>query len=1275
MSTDMDKKQHLKDLITRRSSAKGQITKFRNYLCSISNLEDLTNIQLTELNLKLAKFEALSIRVDDLQGEIEVLCPDNMANEIDERDNIEREIIVNIAKAKTLLEKFNKKLECENRRASVIENSMNLDNQEMSMRLPQIQIARFDGAYFRWLEFRDTFENLIHNNTRILPIHKFHYLISYLEGDASRIISNLEVSSANYAEAWKLLCSRFNNKRILINHHLNSLFNIKPLSRESERSLRFLVDHVTKNLRALHSLDQPTDKWDVLVIFMLSSKLDSATLAKWEEYRSSLDSDTATLEQFNKFMVNRADVLESLNRNKAHEGIINASRGHLANSRGSLISNHNKQFTHTKSFATYNSSKQTKSNNSNSFICIICDNNHKIYDCPTFKAMAIDERLKNVSKYKLCANCLRQGHPVSQCRMGPCRDCNKRHNSLLHNPASSDSHHVSFDAETPEETYKKNEAAAYFSQHYSNEILLSTAVVLAANPLTQQKVKVRALLDCGSQSSFISKSLKERIALKSISIDSLKVVGIGNASCTNVVESCSVHIQSLNSNFSVISSCLILDELTGNIPRQSIGTKTIKLPKNIVLADPQFYKPAPIDLLIGADLFWDILGNEQVSLGPLNPKLRSSQLGWIISGPIHLDLINKGTRCNHVTISKSNSHDNIDKLLTKFWAIEEVPTKCLLSNKDKECERHFVAHTRRNVSGRFCVKLPLLESPNCLGDSYNLAKRRLLSLEKRFKRNPILKQEYSNFIMEYKLLGHLSPATDSPSNCYYLCHHAVLKQESESTKLRVVFDGSAPSSSGFALNDILMVGPNIQESLFSILIRARQYQFLLTGDIEKMYRQVLVAEEDRDLQRILWRDDESQPIQMYKLNTTTYGTASASYLSTRCLWQLGEEQDDELIKTIIQNDFFVDDLITGADTEERLRYIQRSVAKALESGCFNLRKYKCNLPSIFQSIEINNTSNLTVSQSSSTLGLGWSPSSDTLFFPIKNFTNDPNTTITKRLILSKAFKIFDPLGILSPVVIKPKILLQTLWQQKLDWDQPVTVEIKNEWLKLSEDLNSIKDLEVSRLVLCKSPISIELHSFSDASQRAYGACIYLKSTSSQGETMIRLLCAKSKVAPLKPTTIPRLELCAALLSVKLCKSVLDSIRYRPDKVIHWCDSSVVLSWINGDLTKLKLFVANRVAEILDLSQPSCWRYVPTHSNPADLISRGVDAKGLGSLSLWWSGPDYLNKNDSEWPNLKPDPVAELPEIKSSVTHSICCVLWLSASHSLWNITYYLTRNL
>lgn len=194
-------KNKLKDLITARSSIKGQITKFRNYLASVHGKAELSVLELAELNLKLSKFERLSVKFDDLQNSIEILNSENIAAEIDERESIEHEIIVNIAMAKTLLESYNKAENEQRRDSHGIENTCLHNHQDIEFKLPQINISKFEGSSFCWLEFRDTFESLIHNNSRMKPIHKFHYLISYLEGDAARIISNLEVSSDNYNEA------------------------------------------------------------------------------------------------------------------------------------------------------------------------------------------------------------------------------------------------------------------------------------------------------------------------------------------------------------------------------------------------------------------------------------------------------------------------------------------------------------------------------------------------------------------------------------------------------------------------------------------------------------------------------------------------------------------------------------------------------------------------------------------------------------------------------------------------------------------------------------------------------------------------------------------------------------------------------------------------------------------------------------------------------------------------------------------------------------------
>lgn len=1253
-STKDSFKESLSDLVVKRSSIKGQITKFKNFLTYIKSKDSLTSIELAELTLRLGKFESLSNRFDDLQSQIEVANSGNLSSEVDERDDIEQSFISNIASAQNIIQRYNSSKHDESNYKDLNSSQLssaqcNVDHHEpLGFKLPQIQIAKFDGSYFRWLEFRDTFVSLIHNSERIASIHKFHYLISYLTGDAARIIANLEVSSANYDDAWKLLCDRYDNKRQLINHHLNSLLGIQPATRESDRSLRFMVDHITKNLRALSSLGQPTDQWDILIIHIMSSKLDNHTLLKWEECRSSL-TDVPTLKQFYKFLTDRADVLESINRN-SNKSIQTPQRTASTQPNQRTVStNPNNNRVQTKSFA---SSSDDGTSSSTRMACVVCHEDHRIYDCPTFLAKSVEERIAEAHRLKLCTNCLRLGHRIQTCRLGPCLKCRGRHNTLIHKPSNTNNDVSTSSVATTDNT---DDTIANFSKLNSNQVLLSTAFIEVANPRTNKTEKVRALLDCGSQSSFITQSLKERLLLSSNSDCQINVIGIGNQQTGKVTESCVAQLRSLVSQFNVTSGFLVLPQLTGHIPRFPIDTKQLQISKEFQLADPMFHQPAPTEVLIGADIFWDILGREQHSLGPNYPKLRSSQFGWIISGPMqtNIPLYNNTVQCNHSIISSpSNDVDNIHKELTKFWELEEVPLKSKLSEGEKACEAHFLSHTSRLDSGRFSVGLPLKDSPDCLGESYNIAKKRLLALERRFKKQPEVKSQYVEFMQEYADLDHLTESPIAkPKNSYFLCHHAVFKDSSESTKIRVVFDGSTPTSSGYSVNDILWVGPNMQDSLFSILIRARQYKYLLTGDVEKMYRQCLInCGGDRDLQLILWREDEFKPIKTLRLNTITYGMASSSYLSTRCLWQLGEECSDPTIKKIIQHDFYIDDLITGASSESSLRYIHKSVSAALQKGCFNLRKFKTNLPSILDSTSSNSNDKLVVSESSSTLGIGWNPSTDKLHFPFKVPPPSDDRTLTKRLILSSLFKIFDPLGLLSPCVIKAKVLLQQLWLHKLTWDDPIPSEIQNNWNKFAMAIPKISDLSLPRFVLCDAPTSIELHSFSDASQNAYGACIYLRSVDSNNKITVLLLCSKSKVAPIKTATIPRLELCAALLSAKLCKAVRESLRCDIQTEVHWCDSTIVLAWLRSSFQNLKTFVSNRVSEICELTNSASWRYVPTASNPADLISRGISPDQISSTTLWWSGPSYLSQPESTWPILSPKiDITNLPETKPTST--------------------------
>ncbi|CAG9136732.1 unnamed protein product [Plutella xylostella] len=358
-----------------------------------------------------------------------------------------------------------------------------------------------------------------------------------------------------------------------------------------------------------------------------------------------------------------------------------------------------------------------------------------------------------------------------------------------------------------------------------------------------------------------------------------------------------------------------MPQITGHIPNVPVDVTQLNLPEHIQLADPNFYQPCEVDLLLGAEVFYELMSPKQIKSRPGMPILQESKLGWIVVGPLTLNNCNlkhNGTQNKiHCNFTKE-IHEN----LTKFWALEEVQSiKQPLCANDEFCEQHFTNTTKRLDNGRFSVLMPLCEDPETsLGDSYKMAEKRFINLEKKFKKCPDLKQQYTNFIKEYEDLGHLTKI-ERPTFGYMMPHHAVIRESSETSRLRVVFDASAKSSSNKSLNDIQCIGPVVQDDLFSILVRFRQHKYVLSGDITKMYRQISMDESQRHLQLILWRDDDSRPLDTLQLNTVTYGTASAPYLSTRCLVQLAKECRDPVISEVIQKDFYVDDLLTGASTE------------------------------------------------------------------------------------------------------------------------------------------------------------------------------------------------------------------------------------------------------------------------------------------------------------------------------------------------------------------------
>ncbi|XP_073811778.1 uncharacterized protein [Musca autumnalis] len=551
----------------------------------------------------------------------------------------------------------------------------------------------------------------------------------------------------------------------------------------------------------------------------------------------------------------------------------------------------------------------------------------------------------------------------------------------------------------------------------------------------------------------------------------------------------------------------------------------------------------------------------------------------------------------------------LNKNVEMLWKIDVVEGKRqILSLEQQECD------------------------PNSLGDSRDIALRRFLSIERKLNKNTDLKKDYSLFLREYEELGHMSPIDDTDVSVpnYYIPHHCVLRPNSVSTKLRVVFDASCRTSSQMSLNDIMMVGPTIQNNLLITLLRFRCHRYGLTADIIKMYRQVMVHPEDRQLQLILWRGDSTHPVKTYALNTVTYGTATAPYLAIRSLRYAAERfpKQYEVGKAVVTNDFYVDDMVTGADDIASLNRIKKEVSEILSYSKFSLSKWHSNCPG-FISDEDGIKEMKIDDDVTSTLGMTWHSNDDAFQFefrPSKTYSHN-----TKRNILSLTSTLFDPMGLISPLIIKSKILLQQLWLLNCDWDESVPQAIDSAWDDIVTDFHNLPQVKIPRYILLPNSISVQLHGFGDASTKAYGCCLYFRCEDSFSKVSVHLATSKSRVAPLKTRTLPRLELCAAHLLATFWNQLTPFFNFPISKIFFWSDSQITLHWINSHSSSLSTFVGNRVAEIQEIFGDVSWRYVPTEKNPADLVSRGCSVSDVEESS-WFQGPSFLRGTVLDWPN-------------------------------------------
>ncbi|XP_063988119.1 uncharacterized protein LOC135168131 [Diachasmimorpha longicaudata] len=863
--------------------------------------------------------------------------------------------------------------------------------------------------------------------------------------------------------------------------------------------------------------------------------------------------------------------------------------------------------------------------------CAYCKGSHFIANCDKFTALSPTKRNDLVSTTKLCFNCLGP-HIFSRCKtQKACFTCKRRHHILIHGGSPHTSGEVQ--PNEPVASTSKADSAppkkestdwkillialnSTDSRRTSPKTTLNTATISEAEEKHDQKIlnnqrshqpkdthqcvllataqariqsprgftlNIRKFLDQGSELSFISEELVKSLYL-SIRSSSIKLIGIAETNAGRTREVASITLYALDGSEQVDLEAHVLKKLTVKLPFFSCKSPRIDPLEGLQLADPDYLKPGPIDIILGADTYGRILKQRVVSSSNTQLVGQQNVFRWILSGPVECK--DCSPRIS-LSVVKESTNEQLLELLQRFWTQEELPTtqNSELLPDELQCETIFKSTHSRDKTGRYTVRLALRTSAEALGDSKLKASKQL-----------------QDFINEYEALGHMrrAPIEGEHSTAYYLLHHGVLREAVLTTKLRVAFNCSSKTSSEISLNDILYSGGKLQADTMNVLTWLRKNKLVFGTDIVKMFQQINVHKDQRNLQRY-------------------YGT---THNNSSSLTSSPQSQDEShrypaAVETLTKGRY-VDDIYGGAETAEELREIAWQLSGLGQTGGFPLQKWSSNCPQALETLGIASTQSIMQFQERITkvLGLYWHQISDTFQYKSKEFDS---AVFTKRTTLSGIAQLVDPWGLIAPL--------------KLNWDEPLPEAYQRQWKEFRLNVNTLNQISVPRWLRISSKTKrIQIHGFADASTAGMGTVVYIRTENLNEPTSTILVCAKTKVAPIKRMTIPRLELNAAVLLTKLVVITKKMLDLREVETHLWTDSMVTLAWINGHPARWKDYVQNRVIKIQESLPDANWGHVRGKENPADCASRGIAPQELAVHLLWWTGPEWINQDFQEWPS-------------------------------------------
>ena len=580
--------------------------------------------------------------------------------------------------------------------------------------------------------------------------------------------------------------------------------------------------------------------------------------------------------------------------------------------------------------------------------------------------------------------------------------------------------------------------------------------------------------------------------------------------------------------------------------------------------------------------------------------------------------------------------------LENLWSLEMIGIKDPLSiESDDEALDKFCENIKFE-DGRYYITWPWKGDNIHLPDNFGLAFKRMKLLIHRLQFDKELLQNYDAIIkqqLDKGIIEKVDTTMVSDTRKHYLPHHPILTPSKVTTKVRIVYDASARSRDNVnSLNECLHRGPIILPDLCGLLMRFRLYLIVILADIEKAFLQIGIQEFERDVTRFLWLRDVSETdvskdnLIVYRFCRVPFGLVCSPFLLGATLKFHLQKEGTPLSLNIMDN-IYVDNVLIGADNVEEACSIYHEAKEMFKRASMNLREWNSNSDPFLNTLPSGERCVMDI-HAVKVLGLLWNKVDDVIYIP--NIDEGAiNAVITKRDVLHSIAKIFDPLGLITPVTFHGKVFLQRLWKVGQSWDEPLSDDLMKEWNKVAQILIQIPCLKLSRFVRNSRSGVNQLLIFCDASIMCYATTVYLRVLDGTAvETNLvfsrmRLVPTGKGKSKLKKLTIPRLELLAVVIGVRAANFVARELRLNISERILWTDSQCVLHWLKTK-KPLSVFVDNRIKEIKQ-QQNMTFRYITSSHNPADFATRGLTVLELEKSSLWWHGPSWLETNSLSWP--------------------------------------------